>query len=720
MRILVADDEPTSRLIAEIALRDLGHQCHTVTDGAQAWDAFRSLRPDVVISDLIMPGMSGLELCRSIRAHTPGAGYTYFIMVTSQGDLDQIIEGMGAGADDYLVKPLDPDQLQVRLIAAARVTDLYRRLADQRVELEGLNHELTAVAGSLAEAQSIALVGSWEVDIATQAVSWSRELYRLFDFKLDEKPTTAALVDRTHPDDRESSIEALRATMDGGTPFLLEHRVVLPDGTVHWVRACGRVELNAAGRPERLLGTAQDITREKVAEEALLFQAHHDPLSGLPNRLLLLDRLSRALDRLAREPSTVGVIHLDIDRFKLINDSLGHPVGDQLLLAMATRLKGLIRPADTLARIGGDEFVVLCEGLSGERESVVVADRICAAMSAPLAWDDGEVVMSISAGIALATSALISPEAVLRDADAAMYRAKSDGRARSAVFAETMRTKAIGRLDTEISLRRSIMNGDLRLHYQPIVNVADGQIVGHEALVRWAHPTRGLLGPNHFIAIAEETGLIVPLGAWVVREACCQAMRFQALDPTWSHLTMSVNLSGAQLGQPDLIELISSALRDADLDPEDLQLEMTESVLMDDAAITITILQTLKGLGVRLGVDDFGTGYSSLAYLKRFPVDVLKIDRSFVSGLGKDPEDSALVAAVVSMADALGLAAIAEGVETELQRDCLVRLGCSRAQGFLFARPVAMPEAEALLARAKSGRRDPALQFDSPGVGSLP
>jgi EAL domain-containing protein (putative c-di-GMP-specific phosphodiesterase class I) len=268
------------------------------------------------------------------------------------------------------------------------------------------------------------------------------------------------------------------------------------------------------------------------------------------------------------------------------------------------------------------------------------------------------------------------------------------------MFAASMRVRAIGRLDTEISLRRSISDGDLTVHYQPIVNLIGGRVVGHEALVRWQHPTRGLIGPDEFIPIAEETGLIVPLGEWVLREACQQARLFQIRDPMWSGLTMSVNLSGGQLGQRDLVGLIASAHQDADLQPEHLQLEMTESVLMDDAANTITILESLKDLGVLLGVDDFGTGYSSLAYLKRFPVDVLKIDRSFVNGLAHDLEDSAIVAAIVSLADTIGLQTLAEGVETRIQQDMLIGLGCTRAQGYLFARPLAAADAESALDHA--------------------
>jgi diguanylate cyclase (GGDEF)-like protein len=457
------------------------------------------------------------------------------------------------------------------------------------------------------------------------------------------------------------------------------------------------------GRPERLLGIAQDITAQRAAEDALFRQAFHDPLTGLPNRRLFLDRLSQALGRLARQPSTVAVIYLDIDRFKRINDSLGQPIGDQILLAMAARLQSLARQQDTVGRIGADEFVMLCEGLTSEEEAVAVTDRIQGAMAEPLAWEEGAIVVSVSAGIALDSSGAVDADSLLRDADAAMHRAKSTGRSRSAVFAETMRTSVAGILDTEIALRESIAGGDLRLYFQPIVNVADGVVLGHEALVRWEHPIRGLIGPDQFIPIAEETGLIVPLGEWVLRAACHQATAFQRRHAAWSHLTMSVNLSGGQLDQPDLVGLIMEALTDARLAPEDLQLEMTESVLMQDAAKTITILQTLKSLDVRLGVDDFGTGYSSLAYLRRFPVDVLKIDRSFVEGVGRDAEATAIVAAIVSLADTLGLTTIAEGVETVLQRDGLIDLGCRRAQGFLFARPRPAAEAERALDRALEG-----------------
>jgi diguanylate cyclase (GGDEF)-like protein/PAS domain S-box-containing protein len=634
---------------------------------------------DCALVDLGLPDADGARVIAVLAIEAPAVA----LIALTAGD-DDLGAALVAEAIDCLPRGALDGKLLVRAIRYA----ILRKRAES----------------SMAEAQSVARVGSWDVDVATNTATWSQELYRLFGFRPDEKPTYEGLLDRTHPDDRAVCIQAIRATMEGFTPFSVEHRVLLPDGALRWVRTLGHVELDRSGRPERLLGTAQDITERRVAEEALVHQTLHDALSGLPNRVLLLDRLSHSLARLARRPSTVGVIYLDIDRFKVVNDSVGHSVGDEMLATIAARLRRLVRPGDTLARVGGDEFAMLCERLSCAAEAVGIADRLRAAAAEPLAWGGGELVMSVSAGVAVADSPAVSAVSLLTDANAAMYSAKGEGRARTAVFAESMRVQAVGRLDAEVSLRRAIADGELRIHYQPIVNLVDGEALGHEALVRWEHPTLGLLGPDEFITIAEETGLIVPLGAWVLREACHQARRFQSRGARWSELTMSVNLSGAQLGQPDLVELVASAMDDAGLRPEYLQLEMTESVLMGDAATTITILQALKGLGVRLGVDDFGTGFSSLAYLKRFPVDVLKIDRSFVSGLGDDLEDSAIVAAVVSLADTIGLTVVAEGVETDLQRGCLISLGCQEAQGYLFCRPVPAPDAEmALITRRRAG-----------------
>jgi diguanylate cyclase (GGDEF)-like protein/PAS domain S-box-containing protein len=646
------------------------------TNLAEAISQLESSSPDCAIVNIDLVGAGSLEIFDTLAA---GSSSVAFVGLTDRDDEQLGVTTMRAGPVDVLSTSALDGKL---LVGAIRHAITLRRLET-----------------SLDEMQSFAHVGSWEVDLQTGTVTWSHELYRLLGFGLDQAVGYTQIIDRVHRDDREATVASIETAIGAHSPFIVEHRVSLPDGSERWVAAQGRAEYSADGRPERLIGMAQDITERKAAAAAVLHQELHDPLTGLPNRRLLVDRLEQALARLSRVPSMVGVIYLDIDRFKVINDNLGYAAGDQLLLATAARVRDLIRPEDTLARMDGDEFVVLCEGLSDQAEGTVVADRICAAMTEPLAWKGGELVISVSAGIALAISPSVEAGILLGDADAAMYRAKAAGRARSALFAETMRPTGVGRLDTETSLRQSIINGDLRVHYQPVVSLVNGQVLGHEALVRWAHPARGLLGPDEFITIAEESGLIVPLGAWVLREACRQAKRFQTRDPRWPRLMMSVNLSDAQFAQPDLVDLIASALHDADLSAEDLQLEMTESVLMDDAPRTIGVLNTLHDLGVQLSIDDFGTGYSSLAYLRRFPVDVLKIDRTFVGGLGKDLEDSAIVAAVVNLADTLGLTTIAEGVETDLQRDCLISLGCSRAQGFLYARPVAADEAETALDR---------------------
>jgi diguanylate cyclase (GGDEF)-like protein len=565
---------------------------------------------------------------------------------------------------------------------------------NERLELR--NIQLTRTIADLDQAQLAAQLGSWNVDLASGRVSWSRELHRLLDVGADISPTQEAMIDRVHPEDREMAFEAISSVISSGSSFLVEHRLQLSSGAVRWIRARGWAELDETGSPVRVLGTAQDITEQRLAHDALQHQMTHDPLTGLPNRADLLARLKAALAAHPKQPAAVGLIYLDIDRFQLINASLGLPTGDALLLETGERIAALLPPGLCLARVGGDEFAVLCDGGPGAQDPVALAERICAAMITPVEWSSGQLVMSVSAGVAVATSAAVSPHELLRDANAAMFLAKRSGRAQSVVFEPTLRAKALARLEMEVDLRRSLRSGDLCVHYQQIVSM-NGRPLGHEALVRWNHPRRGMVSPDAFITIAEETGLIVPLGAWVLREACMQGRRFQRLAPQWSGMTMSVNLSGVQLNQPDLVETISAALHDTELRSEHLHLEMTESVLMSDAPTTIKALQGLKVLGVKLAIDDFGTGYSSLAYLRRFPVDVLKIDRTFVSGLGNDSEDSALVAAIVSLAKALGLATVAEGVETEVQHGHLVGLGCERAQGYLFGRPVPAAEAETAL-----------------------
>jgi diguanylate cyclase (GGDEF)-like protein/PAS domain S-box-containing protein len=442
--------------------------------------------------------------------------------------------------------------------------------------------------------------------------------------------------------------------------------------------------------------TCRDITERKTFERQLQQMAFHDALTGLPNRALVTDRLEQALARAERASGKVAVLFIDLDNFKLINDSLGHGAGDELLVTLAARLRACIRPQDTAARLGGDEFIVLLEEVVRSSEASQVAERIAESLRAPFAVGHLDVVVTVSIGVAVSGRA-DRAENVLRNADLALYEAKAAGKSRFAVFDASMERDAVNRLELQADLRTALERNEFQLLYQPIVSLADGRMTGVEALVRWHHPTRGVVSPTEFIPIAEETGLIVPIGHWVLEDACRRARAWQLRFAAGYAPTMSVNLSARQFHRPELFDDIGQILRTTGLDPRLLTVEITESALMRDAESTFTTLEALKELGVQLAIDDFGTGYSSLSYLRRFPVDMLKIDRSFVDGLGQDPQDTAIVQSIIALAKTLGLRVTGEGIETAAQRTHLQEMGCDLGQGYLFARPLPPEELELLL-----------------------
>jgi diguanylate cyclase (GGDEF)-like protein/PAS domain S-box-containing protein len=475
-----------------------------------------------------------------------------------------------------------------------------------------------------------------------------------------------------------------------------ERRYVQPDGTIVWASSHVTLVRDDSGKPEYFLLHLQDITERKQMEQAIAHQALHDTLTGLPNRALLTDRLLLSLAGSRRRGSQLAVMFLDVDRFKAVNDSLGHGCGDELLRRVAERISGAIRPGDTVARFGGDEFVVVCDDVS-VAEIEKISERVMEAVRRPCLIGGQQMAISASVGIAIGTRGATA-EGLLRDSDAAMYQAKERGRDRIELFGEALRSKSQRRFATAAALHQALDRDEFILHYQPVVDLSTGAMVSAEALLRWEHPDRGLVAPDEFIPLAEESGLIVPIGAWVLEEACQRLVAWQRTDPS---MTVAVNLSVRQLLAPDLTGLITEVLRRTGVRPADLCLELTESLFMKDVDYFEVALKNLKALGVRLSIDDFGTGYSSLSYLKQFTFDAVKVDRTFVDGLGTDSHDTALVAAIVAMAAALGLEVTAEGVETKDQLADLKRLECPRAQGFYLARPMPLAAMNQLVAESR-------------------
>jgi diguanylate cyclase (GGDEF)-like protein/PAS domain S-box-containing protein len=489
--------------------------------------------------------------------------------------------------------------------------------------------------------------------------------------------------DYTHPDEVPLWQVLLAKVAAGHDTHVDEHRYVQPDGTVVWALANVTLVRDERGVPQYFLTQLQDITERKQMEEELAHQALHDSLTALPNRALLTDRLVHSLAGARRRGSPLAVMFVDIDDFKGVNDSFGHACGDELLQQAATRIAGAIRSGDTVARFGGDEFVVVCDDASA-LETEQIAERVLEALNQPCTVGNQQISFTASLGIAVSNQDA-TPETLLRDSDAAMYRAKERGPGRIELFDAVLRSKIERRLATASALRRGVERKEFTVHYQPIVDLATGAMVSAEALVRWEDPERGLVSPADFIPLAEETGLIVPIGAWVLEQACRALIQWQGTEPSMS---VAVNLSVRQVVAADVAGLIEDVLRRTGVRPDTLCLELTESVFMEDVDYFGRTLASLKTLGVQLAIDDFGTGYSSLSYLKRFPVDAVKVDRAFIEGLGTDPHSSALVAAIVAMADALSLDVTAEGVETQEQLASLKRLNCRRAQGFHLARPM--------------------------------
>jgi diguanylate cyclase (GGDEF)-like protein/PAS domain S-box-containing protein len=693
--ILIVDDEEHNRKLLELILRSDGYLTLTANGASEALAVIARSPPDLILLDVMMPGMDGYQLATMLKAD-PVTLNIPIIMLTAQLDRAACLAGLNAGAEEFLTKPFESAELRLRVRNLLRLKAFSDFMQNHSVVLE---QQVQARAADLHRFRAA-------MDATADAIT-------LVDCKTLRFVEVNATACRMFGYTREEMLQIGPAQLDAGTNEQLrreydafiaggvgddsnETRMRRRDGSQLFVEVHRHAQ--RSGADWIIVGVLRDVTERKEAEKRLIQMAHFDALTGLPNRTSFYKNLARTLARAPARGWCVALLCIDLDHFKNVNDTRGHALGDELLCQVSSRLQQCVRIRDTVSRLGGDEFGVIVAGRDGEQRALVVANRIRETMCVPFVLKDHQIAVTASVGIALSPEDTPDADTLIQYADTAMYQAKSAGRNTSRFFKARMNTDALARLDLETALRKALENEEFVLHFQPKVEVRSGLICGVEALLRWQRPGFGLVPPGEFIGVLEDTGLILPVGRWVIAAACGQIEAW--LASSVGPVAVSVNVAGRQFIEGDVERDVIQALEKHHITANLLELEMTESSLMMDAERTVNTLRNLRNLGVGVSIDDFGTGYSSLAYLRRFPLDKLKIDRAFIRGITTNADDAAIVLAIIRMAHTLKLEVIAEGVETEAQLAWLRSHECDQVQGYLFSRPVPAANIDSMVSRS--------------------
>lgn len=693
-KILLIDDDRVICELAAGALSEEGFIVITAENATLGIQAVLEQKPDIVLLDVLLPDFDGYQVCQQLR-QLPVAQHLPIIMLTGLDDTESIVQAYNHGATDFFIKPINWKLLGYRIHYILR--------ASRTVE------QLTHSEAALANAQRLAHLGSWEWYPEQDITQRSDEYYRIYGAdKTLLPPSMFAILPQIHAEDQERVKKALEEAMNLGQAYQQEFRISAPHNGMRVLHEQARVFTTPTGQIDYIEGITQDITELVDAQKRIRSLAYYDNLTGLANRQLFRELLQHELQRALRQGTQCALLFIDLDRFKRINDTLGQPAGDLVLQTIGTRINACIRSCDVaalhhvdhqkneqVARLGSDEFTVILTDILQPEDAAQVVQRILEAIAQPIEGLGQDVLVSASIGIALGPQDGTDVETLIKNADLAMYAAKDKGRNTYQFFDKTMNDVVLDKFALENDLRKAIEQDQLELYFQPKINPISGDIVGAEVLLRWKHPVRGMVSPMTFIPIAEESGFIVELGTWVLQQAC-------QINHDWQEkgmpiVPLAINLSAANFNDPNLLPDIRRTLDKLALNPHFLVIELTEGILMTDVQETVETLKALKDMGIYLSVDDFGTGYSSLSYLKRFPLDELKIDKGFVQDIINDPNDAAITAAIIGLAQNLKLNVVAEGVETTEQADFLLRRGCNTMQGYLFAKPMPQRDFESLL-----------------------